>query len=212
MPRSARILLPYTSHYIRQHGHNNSEIFFEPNDYQQYLNNLNECKILYNIKIFAYCLLENQIHLVIKPDKEPKSISRFMKRVAGRQTRYTNARYMRSGSLWDGRFKSSPIDETVFLHSCCRYIEYLPFYLEIAKTPQSYQWSSLGYHHGLRQKDIVDDLPEISLPDNECTPQLRQHFQPLEGPFSKAEFYLAHDTIQHGVLSGSLLTGNKSSE
>lgn len=163
-------------------------------------------KKIYDIKVFSYCILKNQIHLVIKPDNTPKNISLFMKRVAGRQSRYTNARYMRSGSLWDGRFKSSPIDEKVFLHACCRYVEYLPYYLRILKTPENYQWSSLAYHSGLRQQDIIDDLSETNLSMVTNVNHENQYRNTLQQSFSIEDYHLIHNSIQQGILSGKKIS------
>ncbi|MDH5778425.1 MAG: transposase [Gammaproteobacteria bacterium] len=161
MPRTARVLMPNTPHYIYQCGHNRGQVFFENNDYQQYLYNLNECKNIYNIRIYCYCLLYNQIHLLIEPDRNAKNISNFMKRVSGRQSRYTNVRYSRSGSLWDGRFKSKPVDNDDLIKAYWCYINYLPLHSGLIKNPESYSWSSLAYHKGHRQHDIIDNITRV---------------------------------------------------
>ena len=126
MPRSARIILPSTPHHIVQRGHNRQTVFVSDEDYNYYRENLIEFKCEYDCRIYAYCLMTNHVHLIVDPRKKPESLSLLMKRVAGRQTRYVNKLEKRTGSLWEGRFKSSLICSKDYLPACCRYIELNP--------------------------------------------------------------------------------------
>jgi putative transposase len=109
MPRKARILVPGYPHHIVQRGHNRKAIFVANEDYQYYLTNLREWKEALNIKLYAWCLMTNHIHLVVEPTDEAMDISILMKRINGRQSAYVNKLEGRSGSLWEGRYKASPI-------------------------------------------------------------------------------------------------------
>ena len=162
MPRTARIVLPYTPHHIVQRGHNRQTVFVTDDDYNYYLENLIEFKRSFGCKIYAYCLMTNHVHLVVDPGKNPDSLSLLMKRVAGRQTRYVNKLEKRTGSLWEGRFKSSMISTEEYLPACCRYIELNPLRAGMVTDPGEYQWSSYGAKV-LGWKDTVVDFHPSSL-------------------------------------------------
>lgn len=90
----------------------------------------------------AYCLMTNHIHLIIDPGDDVASIGYVMKRLAARQTRYVNRLERRSGSLWDGRYKVSPIETESYLLGCCRYVELNPVKAGVVVAPEQYRWSS----------------------------------------------------------------------
>ena len=142
MPRQARVVIPNIPHHIVQRGHNRQVVFAAYEDYFYYLVNLLELKSLLACKVYSYCLMTNHVHLIIDPGKEPGNLSLLMKRVAGRQTRYVNKRQNRTGSLWDGCFKSSPVSTHEYLLLCCRYVELNPVRAGIVDSPEKYSWSS----------------------------------------------------------------------
>jgi len=74
----------------------------------------------------AYCLMTNHAHLIVDPGADERNLSLLMKRIAGRQTRFVNKVEKRSGTLWEGRYKSSPISTDEYLLACCRYVELNP--------------------------------------------------------------------------------------
>ena len=86
--------------------------------------------------------MTNHVHLVIDPGEDPDNLGRLMKRVAGRQTRYVNRMEQRSGSLWEGRYKSSLIQDDAYLLACCRYVELNPLRAGMVDDPANYRWSS----------------------------------------------------------------------
>ncbi len=142
MPRQSRIILGNCPHHIIQRGHNRQVVFAENDDFVQYLDNLQEWKTNLGCKVYAYCLMTNHVHLIIDPGNNPENLSLLMKRIAGRQTRYVNKKEKRSGSLWEGRFKSSPISADEYLLACCRYVELNPVRASMVEKPWQYIWSS----------------------------------------------------------------------
>lgn len=86
----------------------------------------------------------------------PERLSLLMKRVVGRQTRYVNALEQRSGTLWEGRYKSSPIQRDAYLLACCRYVELNPVRAGLVGTPREYRWSSYGSRAGWADQDTLD--------------------------------------------------------
>ena len=99
----------------------------------------------------------NHVHLIIDPAKNPESLALLMKRVAGRQTRYVNKLEKRTGSLWEGRYKSSIISAREYLPACCRYIELNPLRAGMITDPAQYRWSSYASKVP-GKKDLVVDL------------------------------------------------------
>ncbi len=119
MPRQSRIVLPNCPHHIIQRGHNRQVVFSGDDDYLYYLENLKEWKTELGCKVFAYSLMTNHVHLVIDPGDDVDNLGLLMKRIGGRQTRYINKLEKRTGSLWEGRYKSSLIQANQYLLACC---------------------------------------------------------------------------------------------
>ena len=142
MPRRARVLVPGCPHHLVQRGHNRNAVFVADEDYQYYLDNLTEWKNQLGIRIYAWCLMTNHIHLVVEALSEVSNISLLMKRVNGRQSAYTNRLENRSGSLWEGRFKASPIQRESYLLNCNRYVELNPVRAGMVTHASDYLWSS----------------------------------------------------------------------
>ena len=123
MPRTSRLIVPGYPHHVIQRGHNRQTVFVSDEDYLYYLENLHECKQKHGCQIYAYCLMTNHIHLIIDPGQDVSSLGKLMKQLAGRQTRYVNKLEKRTGSLWEGRYRSSPISTDNYLLACSRYVE-----------------------------------------------------------------------------------------
>ena len=104
-------------------GHNRNAVFVEESDYLYYLSNLKAFKCEFDVKVYAWCLMTNHVHLVLQPERDGRDIGELMKRLAGRQTRYVNKKEGRTGSLWEGRYKLSVIDRDSYLLQCCRSVE-----------------------------------------------------------------------------------------
>jgi len=100
MPRTARVVITNYPHHIIQRGHNRKVIFRSDDDYLYYLDNLRDWKEKLSCKVYSYCLMTNHVHLIIDPGEED-SLSKLMKRIAGRQTRLVNKTEKRTGSLWE---------------------------------------------------------------------------------------------------------------
>ena len=142
MPRKARVLVPHCPHHIVQRGHNRQVVFLADEDYQFYLDNLAEWKVRLGIKFYARCLMTNHIHLVVEPGEDAGTLSLLMKRLAGRQAAFVNKQERRSGALWEGRFKASPVQRDAYLLACCRYVEMNPVRANMVAGPRQYRWSS----------------------------------------------------------------------
>ncbi len=126
MPRLARIVLPNYPHHIVQRGHNRGLVFVEAADYQRYVADLRELKEAFDVKVYAYCLMSNHVHLLLSPGDSIAGLSQFMKTLAARATRFRNKLEGRTGTLWESRYRSSLVQSDHYLLACSRYIELNP--------------------------------------------------------------------------------------
>lgn len=156
MPRTARIIVPNCPHHIVQRGHNRNVVFVSDNDYEHYLSTLAEWRQELKIKVYAYCLMTNHVHLIVEPGDTTGSVSLLMKRLAGRQTRYVNKLERRSGSLWEGRYKISPIATADYLLRCCRYVDLNPVKANMVELAEQYRWSSYRAKIGIDHCEWLD--------------------------------------------------------
>jgi len=156
MPRMARIVVPNTPHHIVQRGHNKQTVFVSDDDYRYYLANLFEWKERLSCKVYGWCLMTNHIHLIINPGEDVDSLGLLMKRLAAKQTRFVNRLEDRTGSLWEGRYKSCPIQTDEYLLACCRYVDLNPVRAHMVANPEDYRWSSYRTKIGLTQNKILD--------------------------------------------------------
>ncbi len=157
MPRLSRVVLPNCPHHITQRGHNRQIVFPSEEDYSYYLDNVMEWKLKLGCKVYSFCLMTNHIHLIVDPGDNIDTLAFLMKRLAGRQTRHVNKYAKRSGSLWEGRYKSSPIQASEYLLACCRYVDLNPVRAGLVEKPDQYLWSSC------RSKTGVDELGWLDL-------------------------------------------------
>lgn len=203
MPRSSRIVVPHTPHHIVQRGHNRQTVFVSDDDFNYYRENLIEFKEKFGCRIYAYCLMTNHVHLVVDPGKNIESLGLLMKRVAGRQTRYVNKLEKRSGSLWEGRYKSSIISAREYLPACCRYIELNPLRAGMVTDPVQYRWSSYRAKvSGTR--DLVVDLPSFYTSLGDTVQERQNEYRDyVLGTVDEYEIKLIREALQRGQLTGS---------
>lgn len=203
MPRRARVILSNTPHHVVQRGHNRKAVFIEQGDYRYYLDNLLEWKEKLACQVYAYCLMTNHVHLVVDPGETPANLSRLMKRLAGRQTRLVNAVEARTGSLWEGRFKCSPIETQRYLLACCRYVELNPVRAKMVVRPQEYTWSSYREKIGLMTKSIIDrDVCYQALGEDEPTRQ-RNYAEWVTGAEGQDDVAFIRTALTRGQLTGT---------
>jgi putative transposase len=141
MPRRARLALPNVPLHIIQRGNNRQACFFADEDYRFYLDWLHEHAVKAGCQIHAYVLMTNHVHLLISA-KRPDAPGALMKAIGQRYVQYVNRTYRRSGTLWEGRFRSCLTQEESYLLACQRYIELNPVRADMVAHPAEYRWSS----------------------------------------------------------------------
>jgi len=181
MARRPRHVVPGQALHLIQRGNNRQAIFFADADYRFYHEALQDAAQRYGCAVHAYVLMTNHVHLLLTPSTDV-SPSRVMQSVGRRYVRYVNTVYQRTGTLWEGRFKSAIVDSEQYLLTCSRYIELNPVRAGMMAAPQDYPWSSYRYnaqgeHDGLLEPhDVYRRLG----PDNASRQQrYRRLFQEL---------------------------------
>jgi putative transposase len=141
MPRRARLVLPNIPLHIIQRGNNRQACFFADEDYSVYLDWLAEHASKTGCQVHAYVLMTNHVHLLISADWV-EAPGLLMKALGQRYVQYVNRTYRRSGTLWEGRFRSCLIQDEIYLLACQRYIELNPVRAGMVAHPAEYRWSS----------------------------------------------------------------------
>jgi putative transposase len=141
MPRRARLMLPNIPVHIIQRGNNRQACFYAEDDYRFYLEWLRTCSQKSGCTIHAYALMTNHVHLLISA-ADGAGPGAMMKALGQRYVQYVNRTYRRSGTLWEGRFRSCLTQEDTYLLACQRYIELNPVRAGIVTHPAEYRWSS----------------------------------------------------------------------
>jgi putative transposase len=159
MPRQARLVIPGYAMHVIQRGNDRKTCFRSHRDYLVYLVLLRDCSVEAGCLIHAYCLMPNHVHLLLTP-RGIDSCAAQMHGVSQRYAAYFNRRYDRTGTLWEGRFKSCLVDSAEYMLACHRYIEMNPVRAGLVTTPAEYSWSSFQGNAGLRKDSILTAHPE----------------------------------------------------
>lgn len=141
MPRRPRGYLANYTYHIVQRGNNKEACFLEPQNYQFYLELWQEVATKNDVAVHAYCLMTNHIHFLVTPKTET-GISKSMQAIGSRYAQYINKHYSRTGTMWEGRHRSSLVQNDRYLLACYRYIEMNPVRAGMVKDPGDYPWSS----------------------------------------------------------------------
>jgi len=141
MARQPRVVVPGVPMHIIQRGNNCSATFFADNDYYLYLNTLAEAALEYGCRLHTYVLMTNHVHLLVTPASHD-SVALMMQAIGRKYVRYINNVYQRTGTLWEGRYKSALVDSDNYLLTCSRYIELNPVRAHMVDAPGQYRWSS----------------------------------------------------------------------
>ena len=154
MPRRARISMPGIPWHIIQRGNNRSVCFYADEDYRLYLDHLKELADKYGCAVHAYVLMTNHVHLLLTPEKE-NSAALLMKNLGQRYVQTINRTYRRSGTLWEGRFRSCLTQTEDYVLACYRYIELNPVRANMVNHPREYPWSSYRCNSEGKASDLI---------------------------------------------------------
>ena len=156
MARQPRLILPNEPHLIIQRGNDNQVIFRDDEDHRRFLEWLRESAKFYRVAIHAYVLMPNHLHVLATPSDE-EGLAAMMQKVGRLYVPWFNNKHGRSGTLFQGRFRTSVIDPDAYFLACIRYIELNPLRNQLAFDPLDYPWSSYAHHAGVRPDPLITD-------------------------------------------------------
>lgn len=155
MARFARAVAVNCAHHITQRGVDRQRVFYTDADRRTYLALLASASENARLRVLAYCLMDNHVHLVAIPE-EATSLAVALKSTHGRYAAYCNARKGRSGHLWQNRYYSCALDEA-HLRAALRYVERNPVRAQLVERVQDYRWSSAAAHLELCERPALLD-------------------------------------------------------
>jgi len=158
-PRLPRLVIAHTPHHVVQRGHSRQAIFTAAEDYRAYLSDLKEKSAELGVRVYAYCLMTNHVHLLMMPTDDTLALAKLMQEIGRRATRRWNQRWGRSGTLWESRYKSSVVHTDAYLLACCRYIELNPVRAHMAAHAADYPWSSYRGRMGMAEGGVLEPHP-----------------------------------------------------
>ena len=160
MARLPRLTLPGYPHHVIQRGNNRQPIFASLEDYQVLLDLLYENAKKFNVALHAYVLMSNHFHLLATP-ATTDGLPQMMQAVGRRYVRYFNDRQKRTGTLWEGRYKSTLIQTDRYLLACMAYMDLNPVRAGLVPGPQDYPWSSYGHFTGQCIDKLITPHPLV---------------------------------------------------
>ena len=147
MARRQRYILPGVAVHVIQRGVNRAACFRGDSDYLVYLSHLRQLSLKHDCAVHAYCLMTNHVHLLLTPSATD-SCTNLMRDMGRRYVPYFNRRHQRTGTLWEGRFRSCTVESARYVLACHRYIELNPVRAQIVDKPVAYPWSSHAANSG----------------------------------------------------------------
>ncbi|TQV86652.1 transposase [Aliikangiella coralliicola] len=171
MARLPRLNLPDIPQHIVQRGNNRQACFVTKQDRIVYLEKLKEYSGKFEVAVHAFVLMTNHVHILATPH-QGEGVSLMMQALGRYYVRYFNKIHARTGTLWEGRFKSALVDTENYFLTVSRYIELNPVRAKMVEAPAEYKWTS--YHHnarGIRAKLITEHPCYLSLGCNDLNRQ-----------------------------------------
>lgn len=160
MARLPRLTVPGLPHHVMQRGNNRQTIFAGPADYERLLGLFHDHARETGVAIHAYVLMSNHFHLLATPESS-ESLPKMMQAVGRKYVRYFNDRQGRSGTLWEGRYRSTLIQTDRYLLACMAYIDLNPVRGGMVAHPRDYPWSSHAHYTGLRNDRLITPHPLV---------------------------------------------------
>ncbi|MGN0458662.1 MAG: REP-associated tyrosine transposase [Eubacterium sp.] len=177
MPRQARQKSESGIYHIMIRGINKQQIFQENEDYQKFLNVVKDCKEISGFELFAYCLMSNHAHLLLKEGNE--NLDLIVKRIGSRYVYWYNTKYKRTGHLFQDRYKSEPINNDEYLLSAIRYIHQNPVKAGIVERCENYKYSSYNAYISnngfVDSSEILEILPLSEFSRFHCESETNSH-------------------------------------
>lgn len=171
MPRLPRLFLPGQARHVIQRGNNRQPIFFHDEDRDLFLAYLADGLAAEECRLHAYVLMTNHVHLLLGAEAEP-AIPRLMQSIGRRYVGAVNRSYGRTGTLWEGRYKSTILDSETYVLACHRYVEANPLRARMVSRAEDHSWSSYRAHALGAADPLLTEHPTYAALG--ATPPMRQ--------------------------------------
>lgn len=162
MPRVKRGLSDGLIYHVLNRGNGKEKIFHKEEDFWAFIELIKEAKKRYQLDIFAYCLMPNHFHLVVRP-WQANYLSKWMQWLMTSHVRRYHRHYKTTGHIWQGRFKSFIIQKDEHLLTVLRYVERNPVRARLVFSARDWHWSSHRERISKELEKVIDNIP-ISLP------------------------------------------------
>jgi putative transposase len=156
MARQSRLIVPNQPHHVLHRGNDNQLIFRDDEDHARLLGWLKEAARFYKVAVHAYALLPTHLHLLATP-ADGTGLALMMQKLGRLYVPWFNQKYQRSGTLFQGRFRTSLVETDKYFLASSRYIELAPVRAQLAAEAGDYPWSSYRHHAGVRPDAAVSD-------------------------------------------------------
>lgn len=167
MPRNARMKSESGIYHIMVRGINRQNIFTDTADRYKFLDIVQQYKAKCGYSLFAYCLMDNHVHLILKEGEEP--LEGLMKRIGVSYVSWYNGKHNRIGHLFQDRYKSEVIEDDRYMLEVIRYVHQNPVKAGITAEPGSYPWSSYTEYLGTAHiTDTAFILGMLALDDRQA--------------------------------------------
>lgn len=154
MARLPRLTLPGYPHHVIQRGNNRQRIFIDQEDFERMLTLWAECAPRFKVALHDYVLMDNHFHLLVTPTTAD-GLPLMMQAIGRSYVRYFNQRHHRTGTLWEGRYRSTLIESERYLLACMVYIDLNPVRAGEVVLPQEWPWSGCAHYLGLRHDVLL---------------------------------------------------------
>lgn len=154
MARLPRLSIAGCPQHVLQRGNNRQPIFVDAADRERYLALLLEHAARLNVAVLAYVLLDNHVHLLLLP-ADPTGLTQTMQALGRSYVRYFNDRHGRTGTLWEGRYRSAPLEAGAYLLPCMAWMDSHPVRAGLCAEPGDWPWSSHGHYVGQRADRLI---------------------------------------------------------
>lgn len=161
MSRIKRIMSESGIYHVMVRGNAGDNIFIDSQDKEKYIKILKEKKEDANFRLYAYCIMTNHFHIIIKEEDEP--LSNIMKRINISYALYFNKKYDRVGHVFQGRYRSEPIEDDRYLLTAVRYIHNNPVKAKLVTICDEYSWSSYNEYIRRTDESLIDSGFVLSL-------------------------------------------------
>jgi putative transposase len=203
MPRGRRLQIAGLTQHVLNRGNNRCSIFRAERDYVFFLAALRDAAVEHQLDVHSYTLMTNHFHLVVTP-RVPAAVSMTMQVAGSKYVGYFNRRYSRTGTLFEGPFRSMFIDSEAYWFTCMRYVELNPVRAGLVSDPADYRWSSYRAHAlGIEDQVIAPHPLYLALGESPAT---RQHSwrELCREAIPAEQLFEIRDVVRRGGVLGDL--------